>query len=683
MSIHKRIALTCAGLIAAAILTFGAMSYQSGRTLLWNSVRERLNAVSTNQGDKISDIVVAWKDRTALIASRTQLRISLRAALKTGDTSAQSRIRRILDDATTSVRSVRQVEILSHDGRTFALVGKVNGLTRHINFQVTDKTAIHLVDMRSNPQGESFVRISAPLILDQELIGYLRATLDADELVRSVNDTTGLGASGETMVAVTGGDGRKLYLTSMRHSRPEGADPIHVASFPPMLAALQGNETLFDNAIDYRGERTMAATRYIPELGWGVVVKMDWSEILAPVREFLHVILLVGGVLGALALGVGILIARNITRPLAQLAQDAQHIEAGNHLIRSNEDVSDAKEIRILARSLNQLADSLIQSNANLEERVNRRTHELAELNDKLEELVAARTSELIVANENLSTAMEDLKQTQKELVHSEKMAALGGLVAGVAHELNTPIGIGITGASHLQEALLSIRRKDDEAQLTRSDLTRFMDAVDRACELLLTHLTRAATLVGDFKQVAVDQSNPDIRNVDLRTYMDKVVSTLQPNFKQILHRVTVDIPQDLTLSTCPGALAQALTALASNSVIHAFTDETPDPTITIRAEESSSGCRLIFQDNGKGIPKDILPRIFEPFFTTNRKAGGSGLGLSIAHTIVTDTLKGAIKCELPDEGGTAFVIDLPNMDIPDEGPPSFAASAALQMANR
>lgn len=658
MTIFQRVILVSAGLIFATIAIFGAMSFQSGRSLLERSIQDRLEAVATNQRDKIQSLTEAWRDRSALIASRTQLRISLKKYLDTNDDAALARVNHILGDALTSVRSVRALAITPPDGPDIISLGNIGTTETKVIFGRQPDRKIRLLDMLSTAAGQLFIRLQAPLMLNNKTIGQLIVTLSADELTQATNDYIGLGKTGEVLLAALGADGQTTYLTPHRFDNGSAS-----ANYPPIEQALQKKDSLARNATDYRGQETMAYSRYIPDTGWGVVVKMDTAEILNPVNQFGRGILAVGAFLVFMALGTGFLLARGISKPLERLANDANRIQTGEHLLRSKIDKSDAREIRSLAESFNGLADSLLQSNAELEQRVTKRTRELRDLNETLEQRVELRTRELNITNETLSAAMDELRQAQNELVHSEKMAALGGLVAGVAHELNTPIGIGVTGISHLQEELGKIKERYASNQITRGDLQVFIKTVEQACNLLVTHLNRAAELVNDFKLVAVDQSNPDIRSIELADYLDKVVATLQPKFKRLPHNVVVNVPANLSITTCPGALAQALTALVSNCLKHAFAPDTDTAgTVTVSAEATDKGCRLIISDNGKGIPEKAQSRIFEPFYTTARGEGGCGLGLSIVHSIVTDVLKGDIRCESTVGQGTKMRIRLPNL---------------------
>lgn len=278
-----------------------------------------------------------------------------------------------------------------------------------------------------------------------------------------------------------------------------------------------------------------------------------------------------------------------------------------------------------------------------LEFKVRIRTIELA---DKVRELNAARA--------HLRETLEELRHTQDGLIQSEKMAALGSLVAGVAHEINTPVGIGVTAASHLQERLSRIQESFATGAMRKADLEHFFGGCEEACSIILTNLCRAAQLVSSFKQVAVDQSSDDIRDFDISDYIGEILLSLKPRFKRRKVKVDVDCPKGLVLRSCPGALAQIVTNLVVNSLTHAYGEE-EEGHIRMAVEDRGGSILLTYTDDGCGMDEKIASKIFDPFFTTRRGSGGSGLGMHLAYNLATQTLGGAIKCTSSPGEGTRF----------------------------
>ncbi|MEG4287256.1 ATP-binding sensor histidine kinase [Microcoleus sp. A006_D1] len=276
----------------------------------------------------------------------------------------------------------------------------------------------------------------------------------------------------------------------------------------------------------------------------------------------------------------------------------------------------------------------------------------LQQFNQNLEQLVQQRTSEL-------SQTLADLKSAQNKLVEAEKMAALGGLVAGVAHEINTPIGIGITAASLLAEKVTNFFELYTKGQIKRSELEKFLDTAMQSSNMILSNLTRAADLIHSFKEVAVDQSSELKRRFNVKNYLEEILTSLSAKLRRTKHKIEIKCDENIVLDSYPGVLCQIVTNLVLNSLIHAYDGE--DEGI-MAFEIELEGDRLIFEyaDNGKGITPENLSKIFEPFFTTKRGQGGTGLGLHIIYNLVTQRLKGTIICESQVDKGTKFMIEFP-----------------------
>ena len=284
----------------------------------------------------------------------------------------------------------------------------------------------------------------------------------------------------------------------------------------------------------------------------------------------------------------------------------------------------------------------------------------LRDLNAELEARVQARTEDLSKANHNLGATVQTLRETQEHLVQSEKMASLGNLVAGISHEVNTPIGISLTAASHLQAEARDLHRSFQDQTMKRSSLEAFLGHAEEACDILTQNLYRAANLIGSFKRVAVDQSSDAWHSINLHDYLDEVVTSLRPRFKNRDVVVHNDCDPAVTLYTNPGAIYQIFSNLILNSLVHAF-EESGEGEIRIRVNSNSAGhLNVVYSDNGKGIPDEVIKQIFDPFFTTRRGSGGSGLGMHIVYSLVTGTLGGRITVESQPGCGSTFRVGLP-----------------------
>jgi len=287
----------------------------------------------------------------------------------------------------------------------------------------------------------------------------------------------------------------------------------------------------------------------------------------------------------------------------------------------------------------------------------------LRKLNEELESRVDLRTADLSEANTELRRTLQQLTLAQRQLLESEKMAMLGALVAGVAHEINTPLGVTVTAASYLQEETERIAHLMGEGTLTRVDLESFETIARESVDMILRNLRRADRLIKSFKLVAVDQSSEERRTIELGAYLDEILDSLLPVLKKTSHRVHVDCPLPLTMSTYPGPLYQIISNLLVNAVTHGF-EPGQAGEIVIAARSVGDRVHIEFRDNGKGMTEAVRTQIFDPFFTTRRGQGGSGLGMHVVYNIVTQLFKGSIRVESAPLAGTRFEIDLP-LDAP------------------
>lgn len=293
-----------------------------------------------------------------------------------------------------------------------------------------------------------------------------------------------------------------------------------------------------------------------------------------------------------------------------------------------------------------------------------KRQHEqdIRNMNLTLEKRVSERTHALEEANSELTIVLENLQRAQQELLRTEKMAALGSLVAGVAHELNTPIGTSVTVASTLQQQTTEIWKQFRQG-MRRSSLEDYLQNAQLGTDLLLRNLLKASELVISFKQVAVDRTSANRRIFALDEMTDELIMTMGPMIRKTKHQVIAEIPPKLMMDSYPGALGQVMTNLINNAFIHAFDGDTRG-TVTVRAHllADQDLIQILVSDNGKGIPPANIGRIFDPFFTTRLGQGGSGLGLNIVYNLVKDVLGGDITVESSLGEGSRFVIRLPKV---------------------
>ena len=330
-------------------------------------------------------------------------------------------------------------------------------------------------------------------------------------------------------------------------------------------------------------------------------------------------------------------------------------------------------ELALTQQEYEKSTERYFEIHSNLESIVAEKTGELEQLrdmlqikNEELEIRVVSRTAELVRANEELVLEVEERKLAEKKLrttldhlVETEKMAALGNLVAGIAHEINTPVGIGVTAASFLNSKVLQFRKSYSDGKMSREGLNEFLNTAGESTAMILSNLSRAAEQVRSFKRVAVDQSFDEQRNFNVADYLDKILLSLKPEFKNTQHIISIHCSGELIMNSFPGALSQIFANLVMNSLIHGFAKD-KSSKIVIKAYRVADKVCFYYRDTGKGIAKDTISKIFDPFFTTRRGEGGSGLGLHIVYNLVTQKLLGSIRVVSEPGKGLAFVVRVP-----------------------
>lgn len=509
---------------------------------------------------------------------------------------------------------------------------------------------------QENPERETFwtaayqdgaglglmVTCSSPVYQGERFIGTVALDVTLDGLKRMVRAVEL--QAGATLLVVNHA-GQVLSGPEVSSADAEISTLAHVLPALPSLTAqrLAALPALVPTTID--GHQCVTAE--VPVTGWRLLVVRPsasvWSDVLGAVVPWLALSLAI--VLTAL-ITAAVMIRHAYVQPAQRLVQRlGTHGQGGAVALLAPAEVpsywqpwfAEVDEVfaanRALLRAVEQARDNL--------------TH-----------LVDVRTGELSTKNRQLEHALADLQRMQETLVEREKLASLGQLVAGLSHELNTPVGVALGAATHLSDLVNRLVARARDGQLLRSDLDTFVEESGRAVTLVESNLAHAARLVRSFKRVSADQTTGERRAVDLSVYLSEVMTSLSG----LLHRQhTVRLLQSppIELDTCPGALTQVITNLVENAVVHAFPAGSSG-TISLAALDLGNRVQIVFQDDGVGMAEDVREHIFEPFFTTRRGQGGTGLGLSIVYTLVTGTLGGEITCDSAPGVGTTFTIDLP-----------------------
>lgn len=383
-------------------------------------------------------------------------------------------------------------------------------------------------------------------------------------------------------------------------------------------------------------------------MDWRVLMLRAQAEVVAPVRRLLIGLAVFVLLLLVSSFAMSVWLGNRLARRVRRVAAHAQALAAG----QPGDDSARADIAELAA-----LDDSLSQMAAAVQEREDR----LRALNSALEDQVNERTAHLERSNAELAETLQALRNTQADLIQSEKLAALGALVASVAHEMNTPIGNALMACTSLGEQGQTLRLAFADGRLTRRQFDEGMRLLIEAAGLAERSLRRAAELVTSFKQVAVDQTSEHYRLFNLHQLCTEISTLLTPTLRRQGAQVELAVPDDLELGSYPGPLGQVLTNLIENAALHGLRGA--GGRILLRASLiDEQTVRLEVEDNGSGMAPEVKARIFEPFFTTRRGQGGTGLGLTIVHNLVCGSLKGQISLHSEPGQGSCFRLLLPRL---------------------
>lgn len=499
---------------------------------------------------------------------------------------------------------------------------------------------------------QPLVALSAPVFgPDQQLIGVIQGSLE-------LLGKNYAGALGEVKVGDTG----YLYMLTRDRLMLLHPDPLRQMA----TAAKPGQNKGLDMALDEHfqgstetinstGLHALATFVEIKSLGWILAANFPMSEVREPFRQSLQTI---AGFALAACLLLFLLIALLVRRMLLPVRLLTQHLAEVGQGKAQPIAMPDSGELGLMTQAYNQMLTELqISETARMDSE-----QQLRELNAGLEQRVRVRTEELVTANTELTQTLHTNLAIKSELVRSEKLAALGNMVAGLAHELNTPVGNALLTASALRARTAEIGEKLDAGAIRRSDFNEFKDDCIGAAILVERNLQRAATLINNFNQVAVDQTAEHRRTFDVDHTVEEVVSTLEFQVRTRSIAVHMDLHADVTMDSYPGPLGQLIVNFFTNALVHAFPDDVSGNIWITCSRQGDDTVKIVFKDDGSGIPDAHIQKIFDPFFTTRMGQGGSGLGLSIAFNIATGMLGGTLVVASAPGQGTKFTVVLPRV---------------------
>ncbi|WP_108061663.1 ATP-binding protein [Poseidonibacter lekithochrous] len=358
-------------------------------------------------------------------------------------------------------------------------------------------------------------------------------------------------------------------------------------------------------------------------------------------KKLFSEVILFACVLLLLIYAISIFLSNYLLKPILSLASTAEEI-ASTQNYGTRVSYNSKNEIGSLYKAFNSLVKDTENLTNNLELQVNIRTKELNTKTVQLEE------------------SLIDLQQTQQKLIESEKLSALGNLVSGIAHEVNTPLGNAITGSSVITKETQALVEEFNDGTLKKSTMQRRLDVINETSSLLSRTLHYASGLIKSFKQISVDQVTNDIREIQIKDYIEEVFLTNHNKLKLVPAKVTIEANDDLVIKTSPGVISQIINNLIQNSIKHGFDNYKGEAQISVCIEEKDENLIIEYEDNGIGINEDIKEKVFEPFVTTKRNSGGTGLGLNIVYNLIIQKLKGSLEMTSTENIGTKFIITIP-----------------------
>jgi two-component system, NtrC family, sensor kinase len=497
--------------------------------------------------------------------------------------------------------------------------------------------------------------LAAPVFHRRRLVGVVLLQANNREITRVVNDYTGLGRTGETVVARLK-DREAIFVVPPRHD-PRAAlkrhMPIEGRDAVPILQAVQGRRGMGVHP-DYRGVSTLATWRYLPVLHWGIVVKIDVSEALAPIGR-LRLLFLVLGIVSPIAvLFIALTVARSISHPIVRLTHAADRMKQGDLLHRI--DIDQHNEIGALAESFNAMAERLHAVITNLDS------------------LVEARTVELAQKNDSLEGTLRRLHEAQQQLILQEKMASLGALTAGIAHEIKNPLNF-VNNFAELAADLSRELKQELESQRDRLDAETVKSIDDLLSDMELNlnkiaeHGKRADSIVHGMLRHS--RGTPgERRSTDLNALLDEYVNLAYHGMRAQDSAFNVSIEKDYNpavgiIDVAPQDLSRVFLNITNNACYATrerkrAAGDSYSPTLWVKTRKLGDQAEVRIRDNGTGIPRDILDKVFNPFFTTKPAGQGTGLGLSMSYDIVVAGHGGELLVESEQGSFTEFILRLP-----------------------
>ncbi len=390
--------------------------------------------------------------------------------------------------------------------------------------------------------------------------------------------------------------------------------------------------------------------------GWKVVLYESVDRLRDKLLQFIMYISILIIALVSIAVIIGRKVNGLVFKNLSDVVSKTKDVAEGHYLIDEIE--GPFSEFIEISNNFKYMAGEI----KTREDQILNQSFEIELMNKELENRVIERTNELFSTNQELEIALENLKRTQDQLIESEKLASLGDLVAGLAHEINTPLGIILTIITYLQETTGKVKNKYEAGLLKKGDFELHLQSTLESEGLIYDNITRAIELISSFKLISAEQRNIEKRVIMIHDFIENIIKSLEPQMKKTNIDVRLHCDESIEIETIPLSLYQIMINLIMNTKVHAY-DEFGG-IVDVSISSNKNHVELIIEDYGVGVPEENIKKIFEPFFTTKRGSGGTGLGLNIVYNSVKQNLQGNIHCKSNSGEGTQFIIELPfNLD--------------------
>lgn len=634
-SIQMKLTTMMLVIFLVALGTLGGLNYWKARDIITETVTHNMVETTAQSAYDIGEWLGSRRKELTLL--------SVTPMVQRGNPAEMVPL---MSNAVKANNLYRLIGYATPDGNFINSAGATGNILDREYFQKALQGEIAMSDLLFSRFGDNapVVLIAVPVKNADAIIGVLFGSISAETLTARVLDVK-IGKTGHAFVMQ--GDG----LVAIH---PDNTIAMNVNLLTDTNVAI-GQRTLARQMLggqagvssqQINGIGHYYAYAPIPDTNWSLGVTVPIKEITDAVSVLTDISAIIIAFVLIFAAIVIAWFARRISKPIEVLDEATRRIAAGDtSAVNLNIDTND--EIGRLGQSFELMSKNL---------------HFLLTDNTALQREIAERLrieKELAQANIELNTSLDELKRMQAYLVQSEKMAALGGLVAGVAHEINTPVGISLTASSYLAEATKQFITLCQDGTVRKQDLKHYLEALAQSSAIIQVNLERAAQLIQSFKQVSLDQVTEDQRVFNVKKYLEEILLSLHAKTKSTKHHITIDCPADLMINGFPGAFAQVVTNLIMNSLIHAYEPEA-EGNIHLQLQRENEHMLFTYSDDGAGMPQAVLNNIFEPFFTTKRGSGCSGLGLYTVYRIITQKFGGTIECDSAPGKGAIFRIHMP-----------------------